>query len=66
MIDDPDIFRAAKLLFDRHGDDAPVRAARRSDELQDAGDIQGAVLWRQILQAIEELRRGRREGEALN
>jgi hypothetical protein len=33
MIDDPDILRAAKLLIDQHGEDAPMRAARRPDEL---------------------------------
>jgi hypothetical protein len=32
MIDDPDIFRTAKLLIDQHGDDAAVRAAMRDDE----------------------------------
>jgi hypothetical protein len=31
MIDDPDILRAAKLLIDQHGEDAPMRAARRAD-----------------------------------
>jgi len=66
VIDDPDIFRAAKLLVDRHGSDAAVRAARRSDELQDYGDVVGAMLWREIVEAIGELQRGRREGEAVN
>ena len=33
MIDDPDIFRAARLLINQHGDDAPMREARRADEL---------------------------------
>jgi hypothetical protein len=25
MVDDPDIYRAAKLLADQHGEDAPIR-----------------------------------------
>ena len=36
-----DIRRAAKLLVDQHGADAPIRAARRADELLAAGDIEG-------------------------
>jgi hypothetical protein len=55
MIDDPDIFRAAKLLVDRYGNEATKRAVRRNDELQEAGDVEGAMLWRRILAAIEEL-----------
>jgi hypothetical protein len=66
MIDDPDIFRAAKLLIDQHGDDAPIRAAQRADVLLEEGDMDGALVWRRILDAIDELQRGRREGEALN
>jgi hypothetical protein len=66
VINDTDIFRAAKLLIDQHGEDAPIRAAQRADELQDEGDRDGALVWRRILKAIDELRRGRREGELLN
>ena len=61
MINDTDIFRAAKLLIDQHGEDAPIRAAPRADELFDEGDIDGAVVWRRILEAIDELQRGRRD-----
>jgi len=63
VIDDPDIFRAATLLIDQHGIDAPIRAAQRADELLDEGDVDGAMVWRRILEAIDELRRGRRNGE---
>jgi hypothetical protein len=66
MIADPDIFRAAKLLIEQHGNDAPIRAAQRADELLDEGDLDGAMVWRRILEAIEELQRGRREEEFLN
>jgi hypothetical protein len=63
---DPDIFRAAKLLIDQHGENAPLRAAERADQLLDAGDMIGAATWRRITKAIEELGRGPREGEKLN
>jgi hypothetical protein len=66
VIDDPDIFRAAKLLIDQHGADAPIRAAQRADELLEGGDMDGAVVWRRIIDAIEELQRGRRGDEFLN
>ena len=66
MIHDPDIFRAAKLLIDQHGEDAAIRAAQRTDALLEEGDVDGAMVWRRILGAIDELQRGRRIGEALN
>jgi hypothetical protein len=65
-IDDPDIFRAAKLLIDQRGPEAGDVAAGRADVLLEEGDLDGAAIWRQILEAIEELTRGRREGEAVN
>jgi hypothetical protein len=43
---------------------ALVYAARRADGL--AGDMVGAAVWRRILEAVEELTRGRRDGEPLN
>ena len=66
MIDDPDIFRAPKLLIDRHGEDAPPRAAERADGLLAEGDPDGSEVWHRIPEAIEELTRSRRDGETLN
>ena len=66
MIDDPDIFHAAKLLIDQQGADAPIRAAQRADELLEGGDMDGAMVWRRILDAIDELPRARKGGEPLN
>jgi hypothetical protein len=66
VIDDPDIFRAAKLVIDREGAEAASFAAGRADQLLEEGDLDGSAVWRRILAAIEELRRGRREGEAVN
>ena len=34
VISNPDIYRAAKLLLDQHGEDAELRAAERADELR--------------------------------
>jgi hypothetical protein len=66
MIPDLDIYRAAKLLVDQHGQDAPLRAAERAGDLLEAGDVEGAAIWRAIMGAIEELQRGRLDGEPLN
>jgi hypothetical protein len=58
MTHDPDVFRAAKLLIDQHGEDAVLRAAQRADELLEEGDGDGSAVRRRILAAVEELRRG--------
>ena len=66
MIDDSDIFRAAKLLIDQHGEDADIRAAGRTDGLLDDGNIEGSAVWRRIIEVIDDLQRGMRDGEPLN
>jgi hypothetical protein len=66
MISDIDIYRAAKLLVDQHGEDAALHAAGHADELLEDGDLDGAATRRAIMVAIEELQRERRDGEAVN
>ncbi len=67
MTSEIDIYRSAKPLIDQHGDEAPIHAAMRADELLDAGDLDGAAVWRRIIRAIEELQRtDPGEGEAVN
>ncbi len=55
VIADIDTYRAAHLLIERRGDDAPIEAAMRADELMEAGDMEGRAVWLRILKAIEEL-----------
>ena len=43
------------LLIKRHGDDAPIHAAMRADELMETGDMDGRAVWLRIGRAIEEL-----------
>ncbi len=57
MTSDLDIYRSAKLLIDRHGEDATLEAAMRADKLQAAGDMDGKRVWLRIMRAIEELQR---------
>jgi hypothetical protein len=61
-----DIYRAAKLVIDRHGEEAPLYAAARVAVLAGEGDVEGAEVWRQITAAVEELQRERRPDEAVN
>ncbi len=55
VIADIDTYRCAHLLIERHGDEAPIEAAMRADELMEAGDMEGRAGWLRIVKAIEEL-----------
>ena len=67
MISDPDIWRGAQLLIERHGEDAAVAAAQRAHALFNEGDLDGAAVWKRILHAVEELQRVRpKVGERVN
>ncbi len=50
--------------MERYGDDAPIEAAMRADELMEAGDIEGAAVWKRIGKAVEELLSKERPEEA--
>ena len=41
--------------MNRHGDDAPIKSGKRADELANAGDGNGAAIWRRIEDAVEKL-----------
>ncbi len=43
------------MLVKQHGQDAPIEAAMRADELLEAGDLGGYAAWKRILRAVEEL-----------
>ena len=55
MTTDLDIYRSAKLLIDRHGDEAPIHAAMRADQLLEAADLDGRRVWLKVLRTIEDL-----------
>ena len=44
-----------KLLIDQHGEDAPNYAAQQANRCLEAGDLDGKVVWMQVIRAIEEL-----------
>ena len=55
MLTDPDIYRSARALINQHGEDAPIHAAMRADELLKAGDMDGVAVWKRLLRALDEL-----------
>ncbi len=63
-VNDIDIWRSANLYVQRYGDDAAIHAAMQADRFLDAGDLDGAAVWRRILSAIEELQRTEPDGDA--
>ena len=58
MIQEIDLWRCAYLLLQHYGDQAETEAATRAERLQNAGDQEGASVWRRIRQAIEDLKPG--------
>ena len=64
MTSDLDIYRAANVLIQKHGEDAPILAAMRADELMETGDMEGEAVWLRIVKAIEELQSEERPDDA--
>ncbi len=55
MTSDLDIYRAANVIIRQHGQDAPIHAAMRADEMLEAGDLEGWAVWKRVLRAVGEL-----------
>jgi hypothetical protein len=55
MISDLEIYRATKMLIERHGKDAAIEAARLVDRALERGDRDGQLVWLRIKRAIEVL-----------
>ena len=67
MTSDLDIYRSSNELIKQHGEDAPILAAMRADELMEAGDMDGRAVWLRIVKAIAELLSEERpEGEQVH
>ena len=49
LLSDLNIYRSARLLGKRHGDEAPIHAAMRADAMLDAGGMEGRAVWQRIL-----------------
>ena len=55
MIPEIDIWRVAKLMLERDGDEADIESAIRAEELAEAADWVGEAVWRLIIDAIGQL-----------
>ena len=55
MIPEIDIWRIAKLMLKCYGNEADVECAIRAEELSEAGDRAGEMVWRRIIDAIGQL-----------
>jgi hypothetical protein len=61
-----DIWRTAKVLIDAHGESAWLEAAQRADHCLEAGNSNGATVWKQVLKAVEDLQRQKSVGDPLH
>jgi hypothetical protein len=62
-----DVWRAANALVKQHGEDAVIIAAQRADALLAEGDVEGQRVFKEIVKAINELKRTKPdEGERKN
>lgn len=55
MVNDLDIYRAAKVMLDEHGDGAEAEAKTRTQCLSGQGFAEGAAVWNRILAAVRNL-----------
>jgi hypothetical protein len=55
MTSDLDIWRAANLVFRKHGNDAELEAAKGADLMLERGDRDGQLDWLRIRRAIVDL-----------
>jgi hypothetical protein len=55
VIPEIDIWRVASLMLKRYGDEADIESAIRADELFEAGDHNGAAVWRRVIYIIAQL-----------
>ncbi|MEQ9643161.1 MAG: hypothetical protein RIM84_24275 [Alphaproteobacteria bacterium] len=57
VISDSDVWRAAHLTIQLHGESAVEHAGRKALEMSDDGDTDGMALWMRIRTAIQALQR---------
>lgn len=55
MISDLDIWRAAHMLIERHGESAEIEALKMHAEMLIRVDAEGVGIWSRIRRAIHEL-----------
>lgn len=58
-MDDVDVYRSAAAFIKQHGDEAPIHAAMKADDMLERGDMDGRAVWLRIVDAVNELLRER-------
>jgi hypothetical protein len=66
MISDHDLCTTAQIFIKCYGDDADMQAAMRADDYGGDNDTDGQGVQVRIVQAIKQLQRTRKPGEAVN
>lgn len=66
VVADGEVWKAARLVVDRHGPRAGDYARARVEELTAESDQIGAEAWRQIAAAVAEVQRNKRPDEYIN
>ena len=56
-MDDLDIYRSAAAFIKQHGDEAPIHAAMKADDMLERGDMDGRAVWLRIVDAIRDMQR---------
>ena len=62
MVDQLDIVRSAWELIKSCREEASLRAAQRADECLEESDVDGQLVWKRILAAIDELQNNTPKG----
>ena len=55
MLSDWELWACANHYVKQHGEDAPILAAFRADELMEKGELDGAANFREIVRRINDL-----------
>lgn len=55
MISNLDIYRTANEYIKQYGENAPIHAAMKSDEMLKKADFDGQAVWIRIMKAVDEL-----------
>lgn len=63
MIESQGIWRAAQKFIDRFGNDAVRQAKIRVQEMREAGDAEGELVWTDIVAAIKNIQPNVSSGE---
>jgi hypothetical protein len=63
IADEHDIWRAAHVLVEQYGEDAPTVAALRFEVMAARDDLNGQLAWKRTGKAVAELLRTRRDAD---